>query len=216
MGHAIHSILGRTKYQHVAGTRCPTDFAEVPSNLMECFFNDPRILSKVCRDKSGRALSLDQASVLIQSKQLFGTFHSLQQILYATMDLEIHGEYALPIAEGKITSTKVYEKLYKTAFPMLHCPEHYAYHQRMIHIVTYGAKYYSYLVAKASASLIYQNLFSEDPFSRINGSKWAKVQSYGGEYPSEQLLKYVLGASPTVDELAARLAEKVSQNVKDI
>ncbi|KAL3125373.1 hypothetical protein niasHT_000963 [Heterodera trifolii] len=212
MGHAMHSILGRTRFQHVAGTRCPTDFAEVPSNLMECFFNDPRVLQKIWRDSSGRAPTDEKAELLegiANSRRVFDALHTTRQALYALFDLELHGERAAEIAEGRMSTTELFGHLQRKALPGLKNGDQIAYHHRIAHLFTYGAKYYSYLVARAGASLIYERLFADEPLSGRNGLKWAKVQSHGGEHPSDVLLAMALdspeGKAPTAAELVAAL-----------
>ena len=36
-GHALHNLLSKSKYQHLAGVRQPIDFVEIPSTFLELF-----------------------------------------------------------------------------------------------------------------------------------------------------------------------------------
>jgi len=215
MGHAIHSMLGRTRYQHTAGTRCPTDIAEVPSHLMEFFFNDPRILKMICKDSSGRQLDEEGIEALIAARSLFSGMETLQQTHYSLFDLEAHGPvYGPLIAEGKITSTRLFYDLGKKTIPLLERIDNIAWPQRFGHLGPYGAKYYSYLVAKAAASMVWRKNFKENPFNRESGNLWAKVQSYGGELPSGKLLSVAIGKEPTAKDLSKALYDNYLSNGK--
>merc|ERR1712159_905626 len=45
IGHALHSLLSETTFQHLSGTRGAVDFVEFPSHLFEHFVLDPDCLA---------------------------------------------------------------------------------------------------------------------------------------------------------------------------
>ena len=56
-----------------------------------------------------------------------------------------------------------------------------AWQLRFGHLVTYAAKYYSYLYSKAVAARVWQEVFAADPFSRSAGDRYRhQMLAYGG------------------------------------
>uniref|UniRef100_A0A8B9LCI3 Si:ch73-1a9.4 n=1 Tax=Astyanax mexicanus TaxID=7994 RepID=A0A8B9LCI3_ASTMX len=160
MGHAMHSMLGRTRYQHVSGTRCATDFAEVPSILMEFFASDYRVVT------------LDQM------------YHAKPQNKTITDILEdVQGRfYGLPYVPNT------------------------AWQQRFSHLVGYGAKYYSYLMSRAVASMVWKQCFLKDPFSRTMGEHYRnKMLAHGGGREPMLMIEGMLQKTPTTEDFVNAL-----------
>uniref|UniRef100_A0A452UNS3 Mitochondrial intermediate peptidase n=1 Tax=Ursus maritimus TaxID=29073 RepID=A0A452UNS3_URSMA len=151
MGHAMHSMLGRTRYQHVTGTRCPTDFAEVPSILMEYFANDYRVVTQ------------------------FARHYQTGQVFYATLDQIYHGKHPL-----RTSTTDILRETQEKFYGLPYVPNT-AWQLRFSHLVGYGAKYYSYLMSRAVASMVWKECFQQDPFNRAAGERYRReMLAHGG------------------------------------
>lgn len=164
-GHSLHSILSRTKYQHLSGTRVSTDLVEVPSHVFEHFAWDPRIISKYARHyRTGEPMATNVVKSLCSSRNSFNATDVQLQILFSAMDLHFHGEDP-PIGRTTKTFTQlqreltVYEPDNGVAVPL-------TFH----HIVGYGAGYYSYIFARILSALIWHKSFEKNPFSREGGN----------------------------------------------
>ena len=203
MGHALHSILGRTLYQHVTGTRCSLDFAEIPSSLNELFLTHPKVLATIARNPSNGLAISDNDIHRIIMRQKFGTSYNLQfQILLSVFDLKLH----LGLKSGA-TPLTLWEEVSKQHSPLPFVPNT-AWFLHFGHLNMYGGLYFSYIWAQAVAKIMWEKCFQNEPFSCEMGHQYGlKVLACGGEKPSGELIRNFLGFEPSIKDLVEVITE---------
>lgn len=77
----MHSALARTRYQHASGTRCQTDIAEIPSQWMEYFLHDARVVKLFARHhQTGKVIPDDLLERLHISHNCFQAHRTQTQV----------------------------------------------------------------------------------------------------------------------------------------
>ncbi|XP_063375511.1 mitochondrial intermediate peptidase [Cydia amplana] len=206
VGHAMHSMLARARHQHVSGTRCPTDLAELPSVLMEYFASSPQVVRRFARHFQTReAMPEHMLQRLCASKHLFGAQEMQLQVFYSALDQRYHGAGA---SHGGRT-TAVLQEVQKQYYGLPYVQDT-AWQHRFSHLIGYGAKYYSYLISRALAWSVWQHKFSAQPLSRAAGDALRHgVLRHGGARPPQEILGEYLGTEMTPNTLAMALIEEL-------
>ncbi|XP_038617761.1 mitochondrial intermediate peptidase isoform X2 [Tachyglossus aculeatus] len=201
MGHALHSMLGRTRYQHVTGTRCPTDFAEVPSILMEYFASDFRVVTQFAKHyQTGQPLPKPMVSRLCESKKVCAAADMQLQVFYAALDQIYHGKHPL-----KRSTTDILKETQEKCYGLPYVPNT-AWQLRFSHLVGYGAKYYSYLMSRAVASMVWKRCFVRDPFNRAMGERYRReMLAHGGGREPLLMVQGMLEKCPSVEDFVEAL-----------
>jgi len=190
-GHAMHSVLSDTEFQHLSGTRAPMDIVEVPSHVFEHFAWDPSALKLLGRHHStGDHIPDDLISALRKSKEIFSALELQQQLVFALTDLELHNQQrdlsAKAIADLAASIQNehcMFETVPNTNWEL-----------RFGHFVGYGATYYSYLFADILAESIWKRHFAGDSLAFGAGKVLRdKLLRHGGSKDPEKLVRGVLG-----------------------
>lgn len=183
MGHAMHSMIGRTKLQNLSGTRCLTDFVELPSVLMESFSKDPRVLGRIARHyNTNELLPHDLLAKHQHYRGVLENSETYMQSKMAMLDQVLHGKgivKQLEMAREDIDSTTMYHSLEKEL--KVFSDQWSTWHGKFPHLFSYGAVYFSYLFDRAIAEKIWKSLFESDPWSRKAGTTYKEaVLKWGG------------------------------------
>ncbi|XP_026319836.1 mitochondrial intermediate peptidase [Hyposmocoma kahamanoa] len=206
VGHALHSMVGRARHQHVSGTRAPTDLAEVPSVLMEYFASSPQVVRRFAKHfQTQEPMPEDMLHRLCASKYMFGASEMQLQVFYSALDQNYHG----PNASFGGRTTEVLKEVQKQYYGLPYV-DNTAWQHRFSHLIGYGAKYYSYLISRAVAWSIWKKFFEADPLNRSAGEALRQgVLRHGGAVPPQKLLREYLGTEITPNTLALALAEEL-------
>ncbi|VUZ44727.1 unnamed protein product [Hymenolepis diminuta] len=230
-GHALHSVLGRTRYQHVTGTRCSTDLAELPSTLMEHFALDTRVTAQYARHfETGEAPnSAEDVKALLHLSASRGYGQSVEimlQLMHSMLDQRLHSDAPSNIFAAFQTgmngppSARLFNNLLKehcSSWLSVELPQQLAHlpvatTHRFGHLYSYGGRYYSYLMARAAAGLIWRKGFAADPWSSNFGRKYRDILlRHGGERRPQEMLSQLLGGEGKED--MKRLAQGLCEDV---
>ncbi|XP_022624589.1 mitochondrial intermediate peptidase [Seriola dumerili] len=207
MGHAMHSMLGRTRYQHVTGTRCATDFAEVPSILMEYFATDYRVISQFARHyETGQPLPESMVARLCESKKVCGAADTQLQIFYAVLDQIYHSK------PQNRSTTEILKEMQQKFYGLPYTPNT-AWQLRFSHLIGYGAKYYSYLMSRAVASMVWRQCFVQDPLNRDMGERYRReMLAHGGAKEPMLMVEGMLQRRPTIEDFVDALVSELNPN----
>ncbi|KUJ18555.1 mitochondrial intermediate peptidase-like protein [Mollisia scopiformis] len=181
MGHAIHSILGRTNFQNVSGTRCATDFAELPSVLMEHFAADPSVLALFATHyETDQPLPYKMVAEKLVLDKKFEGADAENQIILSMLDQAYHS--SLPL-DTDFDTTQVYHELQRNHGILPSDPPGTSWQGFFGHLFGYGGTYYSYLFDRVLAKQVWQEVFR-------SGNQGGSVTRENGELFKGEVLQF--------------------------
>lgn len=190
-GHAIHAMLGTTKFAGNSGTHTTRDFVEMPSQMLEEWMWQPQILAKISKHyQTGKSLSDEQIKNILSLKNFSTGIDTIRQIFFARFSLECFNP-----GEGKDLK-KLFTTLQEEIIDFVLPNENNHGYAAFSHLIGYGAKYYGYLWSKVYALDLFK-VIQENNFSSEIGQRYIDcVLSKGGSDKPMNLLKDFLQREP--------------------
>ena len=148
-GHALHSIVTRAKYGRFAGTHVPGDFVEAPSQMLQNWVWDKKVLDTFAADyhDPSRKIPADVVKKLNDAKLANAGVFYRRQFAFASLDLALHDPHPEDMPYDSVAiSNPILEKVFLPIDPRTTFVSYFG------HLNGYDAGYYGYAWADAIAA----------------------------------------------------------------
>jgi len=148
-GHALHSIVTRAKYGRFAGTHVPGDFVEAPSQMLQNWVWDKKVLDTFAADyhDPSKKIPADVVKKLNDAKLANAGVYYRRQFAFASLDLALHDPHPEDMPYDSVAiSNPILEKVFLPIDPSTTFVSYFG------HLNGYDAGYYGYAWADAIAA----------------------------------------------------------------
>ncbi len=211
-GHLMHAILGgQTEWAGISGFATEGDFIEVPSQMLEEFFRDEKLLQAFARHyQTGAVLP----SNLIQKMKRAGSFGRADwvrsQLYYTTLSLDLHDRNPAGLDLDETT-----RRLYAGLQPWTWLEGNRMY-SSFGHLTGYSSNYYTYAFDKVIALDFFAQFDLADLLGCAAGGRYRRtVLDQGGSKPGRQMVRDFLGRDEEFEPFSRWLNEEFEGGLPD-
>jgi thimet oligopeptidase len=204
-GHLMHAILGgQQPWGGTSGIATEGDFVEVPSQLLEEFFHDPKLLATFAHHYQTGEPIPEAMVERMNRASAFGRADGVRtQLFYTSYSLDVHN---LPPAELDLDA--LLEQGYKRMMPYEWADGNRMY-ASFTHLIGYTSNYYTYMYDKVIALDFFAQF---DPANLLEGPTAMRYREAilqpGGSRPGTKLIQDFLGRPQEMDAFAAWVGEE--------
>ena len=191
-GHLMHEVLGgRQRWAGQSGIATEGDFVEVPSQMLEEFFDDADLLRTFARHvETGEPIPFETVTRMTRASAHGRALSTLTQVMYATYSMETHDRRAEELdLDGLLRDG--YDRFSRYEFV-----DGNRMYAAFTHLVGYTSNYYTYLYDKVMALEFFRQ-FAGDSADMLNGETGKRyrreVLEPGGSRPARALVRAFLG-----------------------
>jgi thimet oligopeptidase len=211
-GHLMHEVLGgRQRWSGQSGIATEGDFVEVPSQMLEEFFEDAELVRTFAKHyQTGEPLPYDVFERMVKASAHGRALSTLTQVMYATYSLETHDKQAADLDLDTLLRTG-YDRFSRYEFV-----DGNRMYAAFTHLVGYTSNYYTYLYDKVMALEFFAEFDKQNLIEGPVAMRYRReVLEPGGSKPARELVQAFLGREASMNALrhwlrAGKTPESVS------
>jgi thimet oligopeptidase len=200
-GHLMHEVLGgQQRWAGQSGIATEGDFVEVPSQMLEEFFERADILRTFAKHyQTGELIPEETVARMTRASAHGRALSTLTQVMYATYSMETHDRRTGDIDLDTLLR-EGYDRFSKYEFV-----DGNRMYAAFTHLVGYTSNYYTYLYDKVIALEFFAE-FAKQSSSELLGGPVARryrevVLEPGGSKPAQELVRDFLGRETSMEAL---------------